>query len=303
MSLSTPGRVLARATAVLALALGMATSTTGLLSGANAHALPVTQGSFGFSGDQGDYISGGQSYAYSTASQDRLNITSDSAHNAVHLSTDGANGDWWYLDLAAPSGKALAPGTYTGATRHPFNGPNEPGLDLSGNGRGCNTLTGEFTISDVEFGPQGYVKKLDATFEQHCEGGTAAARGEVHIDNPAPPAELGLGLAVALDGTASTLNGKATLHGTVSCNKPVKVDVSGNVTQVKKQKLIRGSFTTSVSCTPGAPTAWTATAVPTGDTPFQRGDVEVEGRATATDPDYAQPVTASETVAVHLKRA
>ncbi|GGR67635.1 hypothetical protein GCM10010269_03040 [Streptomyces humidus] len=303
MSLSTPTRVLARTTAVLVLTLGMATGTTGLLSGGEAHALPVTQGSFVFGGDEGDYISGGRSYAYATASQDRMDISADNAHNAVHLQLDGANGDWWSLDLAAPSGKVLAPGTYTGATRHPFNGPAEPGLDLSGNGRGCNTLTGEFTVADVEFGPQGYVTKLDATFEQHCEGGAAAARGEVHIDNPAPPAQLDLGLAVALDGTASTLNGKAGLHGTVSCSKPVRVDVSGNVTQVKRQKLIRGSFTAPVSCTPGAPTAWTATAVPTGDTPFQRGDVEVEARATATDPDYGQPVTAAETVAVRLKRA
>ena len=303
MRLSAPRRVLARATAILALTLGMAAGTTGLLSGTDAHALPVTEGSFSFSGDEGDWVSGGRSYAYSTASQDRLNISADTTGNAIHFSVDGANGDWWTLDLAAPSGKTLAPGTYTGATRHPFNEPTEPGLDLSGNGRGCNTLTGEFTIGDVEFGPQGYVKKLDASFVQHCEGGTTAARGEVHISNPAPPAELDLGLAVALDGTASTLNGKATLHGTVSCNKPVKVDVSGDVTQVKSQRLIRGSFATSVSCTPGAPAAWTATAVPTGDVPFQRGDVEVEGRATATDPDYARPVTVSETVAVRLKRA
>ncbi|MFJ8585112.1 hypothetical protein ACIRD2_10695 [Streptomyces sp. NPDC093595] len=204
--------------------------------------------------------------------------------------------------LAAPSGTSLAPGTYTGATRHPFNEGNQPGLSLGGNGRGCNTLTGSFTVSAVEFGPAGYVKKLDATFEQHCEGGTAAARGEVHIDNPPPPAQLGLGLAVALDGTASTLNGKATLHGTVNCTKPVDVHVSGNVTQVKKQNLIRGSYATSVSCVPGTPAPWTATAVPTGSVPFQRGDVEVEAQATATDPDYAESVTATETVAVHLRR-
>ncbi|KUN17328.1 hypothetical protein AQJ23_41030 [Streptomyces antibioticus] len=303
MRISAPARVLARAAAVLALTLSMAAGTTGLLSGTEAHALPVTDGTFAFSGDEGDYISGGQSYSYSTASQDRLNISADTAGNGVHLSVDGAHGDWWSLDLTAPSGQTLAPGTYTGATRYPFNGSAEPGLDLSGNGRGCNTLTGEFTITDVELGPQGYVKKLDASFVQHCEGFTPAARGEVHIDNPAPPAELDLGLAVALDGTASTLNGKATVHGTVSCNKPVRVDVAGDVTQVKNRKIIRGSFSTSVSCTPGTAAAWTATAVPTGDVPFQRGDVEVEGRATATDPDYNQPVTVSETVAVHLKRA
>ncbi|GAA2404884.1 hypothetical protein GCM10010420_35680 [Streptomyces glaucosporus] len=302
MRLSMPGRVLARATAVFVLALGMATGSAGLLPGAEAHAVPVTEGSFSFSGDEDDWISGGGSYSYSTASQDRLNVSADSGNNTISLSVDGANGDWWYLNLAAPAGTSLAPGTYTGATRHPFNGPGEPGLDLSGNGRGCNRLTGEFTILDVKFGPLGYVEKLDATFEQHCEEGTAAARGEVHISNPAPPAQLDLGLAVALEGTASTLNGKATLHGTVSCNKPVQVAVAGNVTQVKRRDLIRGSYSTSVACVPGDPVAWTATAVPTGSVPFQRGDVEVEARATATDPDYTQPVTVGETVAVRLKR-
>lgn len=81
----------------------------------------------------------------------------------------------------------LAPGTYTGAHRYPFNG-NGPGLSLSGEGRGCNELTGSFTIIKAVFGPQGYVQTFDATFEQHCEAGTPAARGEVHIANPPPPA-------------------------------------------------------------------------------------------------------------------
>lgn len=88
----------------------------------------------------------------------------------------------------------------------------------------------------------------------------------------------------------------------MSCNKPVQVTVAGDVTQVKKRDLIRGSYSTLVSCTPGAPVAWTGTAVPTGSVPFQKGDVEVEGRTTATDPDYDQPVTVSETVAVRLTR-
>ncbi|MFD8236221.1 hypothetical protein ACFV20_30620 [Streptomyces sp. NPDC059696] len=302
MNFSLPSRVLGRAVTTLALALTMATATTGLLSGIEAQALPVTEGSFNFSGDEGDYISGGKSYAYTTASQDRMNVSGSSDHRVVSVSVRAANGDWWSLDLAAPSGTSLTTGTYTGATRYPFHSGSEPGLSLDGNGRGCNQLTGTFTISALEFGPQGYVKKLDATFVQHCEHSLPAARGEVHIENPAPPAELGLGLDVAVAGTASSLNGKATFHGTVSCNKPVRVSVGGDVTQVKKRDLIRGSFSASVSCTPGAPVAWTATAVPTGSVPFQKGDVEVEGRATATDPDYEQPVTVGETVAVRLSR-
>ncbi|MFJ8644635.1 hypothetical protein ACIRNI_00690 [Streptomyces sp. NPDC093546] len=302
MTLSARSRVLARGMALLALTLAMTTGATGLAGAAEAQAQPVAEGSISFSGDAADYITQGRSYSYATASQDRLSATASQDGGVVSVSVDAANGEWWYLDLAAPAGTSLAPGEYTGATRHPFNEPTQPGLSLSGEGRGCNTLTGSFTIGAVELGPNGYVKKLDATFEQHCEGDVPAARGEIHIDNPAPPAQLDLGLAVALEGTASTLNGKATLHGTVSCSKPVAVQVSGNVTQVKKQNLIRGAYDTSVACVPGAPVAWTATATPSGSVPFQRGDVEVEARAWATDPDYGQAVTANETVAVHLRR-
>jgi hypothetical protein len=52
-----------------------------------------------------------------------------------------------------------------------------PGVSLDGNGRGCNTLTGTFTVLDAVFGRNGYVQTFDATFEQHCEGGETAARG------------------------------------------------------------------------------------------------------------------------------
>ncbi|MFD5033585.1 hypothetical protein ACFVWX_12515 [Streptomyces sp. NPDC058220] len=287
-------------TVVLSLALTLATGTTVLASTAAQARTPVETGSLSFSGDADDYISGGRSYSYDTASQDRLTASGNADNRVISVSVDGANGDWWYLDLAAPAGQTLTPGEYTGATRYPFNEAAEPGLSLDGNGRGCNTLTGSFTISNVVFGPSGYVQTLDATYEQHCEGGSAALRGEVHINNPAPPAELDLGLVVALDGTASTLNGKATLHGTVSCNAPVEVTLSGHVTQVKNRVLINGTYSTSVDCEPGTPAAWTAKSTPTGTTPFQKGKVEVEAQASALDPNYGVTVTAAETVVVRL---
>ncbi|WP_405586166.1 hypothetical protein [Streptomyces sp. NBC_01190] len=301
MRFSAPKRALAQTTSVLALAAALATGTTGLLTG-TAQAATVASGSLSFSGDPGDYISGGGSYAYATIARDGFDASASTDDRVVSVSVSGANGDWWYLDLAAPAGEVLAPGTYTGATRYPFNEGAEPGLSLDGNGRGCNTLTGEFTIDDVVFGPEGYLKTLDATYEQHCEGGTSALRGEVHIANPEPPAALDLGLAVAVDGTASALDGNATVHGTVSCNKPVQVTAAGDITQVKQRQLIRGSYTTSVACVPGAPVAWTATALPTGSVPFQKGKVEVKAQATALDPDYGQYVTANQTVTVTLAK-
>ena len=286
---------------LLAAALSLATVAGGLLLASPAQAQTVTSGSLTFSGDSGDWITGGQSYSYSTENGDGLSVSS-SANSTVSISVNAANGDWWFLDIDAPDGQTLVPGTYLNANRYPFNGTG-PGLDLFGNGRGCNTLTGSFTIINAVFGLNGYVQTFDATFEQHCEGGVAAARGEVHIANPPPPPPLDLQIVVATDGTASTLDGNATVHGTASCNKPTTIYLSGTVIEVVKRVLVRGSYTLQFACTPGTSIPWSATAVPTGTTPFQKGDAEVQTHAQGYDTDYGAYITTDTTTAVRLEKA
>ena len=171
---------------VPAAALSLMAAVGGLLVAGTAQAQTVTTGTLSFSGDTGDYISQGKSWSYSTSKGDGLSVSSATG-STVSISVNAYNGDWWTLDLDAQGTQVLAPGTYTAAHRYPFNGTG-PGLDLSGNGRGCNTLIGSFTVTKAVFGPQGYVQTFDATFEQHCEEGNTAARGQVHISNPpAPP--------------------------------------------------------------------------------------------------------------------
>jgi hypothetical protein len=286
---------------LLATAFSLVTVVGGLLVGSAAHAQTVTSGSLSFSGDPGDYITGGLSYAYSTANGDVLYVNGSTDNRHVGISVNAYNGDWWYLDFEAPLGQALVPGTYLNATRYPFNGAG-PGLSLDGNGRGCNTLTGSFTVLNAVYGINGYVQTFDATFEQHCEGLDPAARGEVHISNPPPPPPLDLQVVVATDGTASTLDGNATVHGTVSCNKATTVNISGTVVQVVKRTLVRGSFTTQVACKPGTLFPWSGTAVPTGTTPFDKGDAEVQIQAQGYDADYGGYVTVSSTTAVKLDK-
>lgn len=232
--------------AALAASLSITGALGGLVAAAPAQAQPVASGSVTFSGDQGDYITGGGSYAYSVADGDQLTTSASTDASHVSVNVNGYGGDWWYLDFDAPGSQPLAPGTYENATRYPFNGAG-PGLGLDGNGRGCNELTGTFTVLNAVFGPNGYVQTFDATFEQHCEGGTAAARGEVHIANPPAPAPLDLALAVATQGTASTVSGKAVVHGTVTCNQPTSVALYGTVTEIVKKTIVRGT----------SPPAWT----------------------------------------------
>jgi hypothetical protein len=65
------------------------------------------------------------------------------------------------------------------AERSAFASPGHPGIDISGDGRGCNTITGRFEIRELTWSG-GVLNAFTATFEQHCEGGSATLRGCVH---------------------------------------------------------------------------------------------------------------------------
>jgi hypothetical protein len=101
---------------------------------------------------------------------------------AIHLVPSGqSQGAWWDLDFSsAQLGTNLTPGVYDMAEREPFASPGHPGMEVTGDGRGCNTITGRFQIEDLVSDTSGNVTSATVTFEQHCEGGTAALNGCVH---------------------------------------------------------------------------------------------------------------------------
>ncbi|MDP3846343.1 MAG: hypothetical protein Q8R10_07970 [Pseudomonas sp.] len=125
--------------------------------------------------DKGDYIGGGINSTYT----DKLTTFkySGNYNNGITVNINTGTTSWWTLNLAAPNNEKLKPGLYKGAERFPFQKTTYPGLDFSGNGRGCNTLTGSFNVSDVSYDTGGTLKSLSATFEQHCEGAVPALRG------------------------------------------------------------------------------------------------------------------------------
>ena len=128
--------------------------------------------SFAMRSEAGDYIGQGQSYDYTPAN---ATITGSGTTGGFTLGVD-AGSSWWTAQLEVASGDVMAPGTYTGATRASFT--SGVGMDVSGTGRGCNTITGSFTVIEVAYKDgTGPVERFSATFEQHCEGGTPALRG------------------------------------------------------------------------------------------------------------------------------
>jgi hypothetical protein len=74
-------------------------------------------------------------------------------------------------------GVPLEPGTYVDAQRAAPATSGHPGLDISFDHRGCNSVTGGFTITDASYDAGGGVSSFAFNFEQHCNGETPALSG------------------------------------------------------------------------------------------------------------------------------
>ena len=131
----------------------------------------------------GDFIGQGQTYDFTPANS---TITAKSLWIGGIPSTVevdvSASGQSWTLDFAAPTPDSLVPGTYTGATRYPFQAAGVPGLDVSGDGRGANTLTGQFTVTQAVFDASGNIVSFAASFVQYSDGSSASLSGQVDFN-------------------------------------------------------------------------------------------------------------------------
>ncbi|WP_405586278.1 hypothetical protein [Streptomyces sp. NBC_01092] len=287
-----PRRILTRSVGVVA---AMAVALIAAPLAGTAQAYSATSGTLSFSGDAGEPISGGQPYEYSAGAVQMFDVQGGTDQNGLTVAIDSDQGTLWRLIVAAPDGQKLAEGTtYSGAKQWPYAQPEDPELTFGGidNGteKGCNTNSGSFTIEHIAFGPYGYVRELDATFEQYCNGSTVPLRGAVHAVMPEPPVELAMGMNVDSAGTVDVPDGQITVGGTVTCNKPASVSLVGQVFQIQKKGTPGASYETTVACTPGAPVPWSVrlTSQEPG-TSFQPGTATMRSRARADDRDY--PVT------------
>ncbi|MFN6440948.1 MAG: DUF4347 domain-containing protein [Nostoc sp. DedSLP01] len=131
--------------------------------------------------DRGNYIGQSDYYSYTPATGNfsavRAYPSNSSSNNAIRISYSetGSGGHWWDLEFAAPFNAPLTAGTtYTGAARFPFQNSNQPGLDVGGDGRGYNTLTGQFTVNQITYGSGDEILNFDATFQEYGDGDPAS---------------------------------------------------------------------------------------------------------------------------------
>ncbi|XZG69743.1 hypothetical protein ACTSKR_13940 [Chitinibacteraceae bacterium HSL-7] len=181
---------------------------------------------FGFDSEQGDYIGGGKSLQVQEL-EGRFALSTNFG-NGASISVN--NGDYWSMDFAAANKERLHVGKYQNATRFPFQAADGHGLSISGAGRGCNQLTGEFEVLDVNYNANGQIDRFAATFEQHCEGKTPALRGSVAYNSDVSLPGADPVIRVSVDGILQQVN--------VAVGQPVTVNVQivangkkGNVAQ------------------------------------------------------------------------
>jgi hypothetical protein len=125
--------------------------------------------------DQGDFVGLGQTLLFTPAN---TTFSVNATGRTFHITLNGST--FWFGDFQAMNTLSLLqPGYYGGLIRYPFNNPTKGGLSWSGDGRGCNELTGWFVIDAVTYSGS-TLTSIDLRFEQHCEGGTPALHGAIH---------------------------------------------------------------------------------------------------------------------------
>jgi hypothetical protein len=123
----------------------------------------------------GDYIGGGITRTFTDA-----NATLNVSGNGPLLQVNVGGNSWWSGEFAGMNTLVrLEPGYYGDLQRYPFHNPVKGGLSWSGDGRGCNRLTGWFVVDRVVYAMDA-LSEIDLRFQQHCEGGSPALRGKIH---------------------------------------------------------------------------------------------------------------------------
>ena len=160
--------------------------------------------SFQVSGPPGESLTQGQTYSLNNQNA-ALVVTPFPTPGDINFAVFWS-GHSLDLTLAPFPGTRLDPGVYANAARWPFQSQ-QPGLNLNIDSRGCNELSGSFTVLSSTYSPGGDLIALHVTFEQHCENRPEAATGELNFVSAAaipavsPTLLLLLGVSLALLGT------------------------------------------------------------------------------------------------------
>jgi hypothetical protein len=173
------------------------------------HATPLQGFTYGgatrlvINSDPGDDLVKGKSYTFSPAGDTVWGMgTPQLVQFSASNGSDGFQGEF-----AAPNGETLTTGSsWSNVTRYPF-GNGGPGMDLTYDSWGCNTISGQFQVVSATYDSNGQMTSFDARFQLRCDNSTGVISGEFEWragDDVAPAPWM------EPDGTGATDRGSAT---------------------------------------------------------------------------------------------
>ena len=196
--------------------------------------------------EPGDYIGGGQEATF-TPADGTFSVYPTYANGLVVSFNTSTYSHWWNLYFGAADGQVLVPGSYENAERFAFKSPGHPGLDFTGDGRGCNGITGRFDLREIELDASGQVVKLAIDFEQHCEGMAPALFGQVRYNSDVPLSPKPLSVTLV-----NPLNYSGCVEATGARGALINV-VASEVHDAQGGQQLKYSWTSSTGATGNSP--------------------------------------------------
>ncbi len=170
----------------------------------------------------GDYVGGGVTQTL-TPAEGTFTVSSASSTVSISFKTPDYS-QFWELEFGTPQSMKFGKGQYVGAQRTAFRSPMLPGVDVGGDGRGCDTDTGQFLVSDFALAQDGSVARLAIDFEQHCEGAPPALYGSFRYNSKVSQVpRLGIGGAHTLKGNTGTSDGLTEIALSIPSENAVSV--------------------------------------------------------------------------------
>ena len=180
------------------------------------------QGPAYFDSEAGDYLGAGREIGFTS-------VVFTGLRNGYPTFDVTSSQDQFSVWFAAAAGSPLVPGTYEDAQRFDSRAAGHPGLDVFGDGRGCNTVSGRFIVDDATYAANGDPITFAARFEDHCEGGPAALFGYLSYNSAMSyPTRTVSSNTLTFDSTGGAVTQSVTLtnYGPAS-DSPSDFSISG----------------------------------------------------------------------------
>jgi FG-GAP-like repeat/Divergent InlB B-repeat domain len=209
------------------------------------------QTAFYYSSPAGEVVGGGRTRTFN-APADSITVSANGLNgiNATisEVRSGSSSTEVWYIGLAAPYGKVLAPGAYEGAISNAYNSPS-PTVNMYGTGN-CGTTKGRFNILTIAYATDGTLASLAANFSQQCNGSALALVAEIRFNSSIPLTTATAGLDTSPDPFALVMQSPVDAGASVTSlttmvygvNAPTPISIANG-----EYKVNDGAFTSTSS--------------------------------------------------------